>query len=85
MQRGQAVIDHERAFDVEGLRGLQTRPKISMFFGRIEGMRGITGIEVGREPHPLVLDRQRHRMGIGDQHTPLAAFLELQQKILGTR
>ena len=45
----------------------------------------VARVEMSREPHLLVLDRQSDRMRIGDEHAALAAPLELQQEILRSR
>jgi hypothetical protein len=42
-------------------------------------MRGITRVEMRRERHVLVLDRQGFGMRIGDQHAPLAAALSFSR------
>ena len=84
-QDGQAVIDKEGALQGEGLRGLQARPEGSIFLRRIEKMGGIARIEVHRDPYLLVFDRQRRGVGVRDEDTTLAAVLELQKKILGSR
>jgi hypothetical protein len=85
LEDGQAVIDKQGAFRGEGLRGLEARPEGGILLWRVEKMGRIARIEMHREPHLLVLDRQRRGVGVRDEDPPFAAFLELQKEFLGSR
>src|SRR6516225_9407550 len=48
-------------------------------------MSRVAHIEIVRKAGLLILDRQGNRMGIGDEHSALAAHLEPYQEILRSR
>ena len=65
--------------------GISPRPpaaaRMPHFLRGRERMSGIAGVEILGERDALVLDGQSSRVRIGDQHAPLAAVLELLEKL----
>ncbi|MFO1467299.1 MAG: DEAD/DEAH box helicase [Steroidobacteraceae bacterium] len=84
-QHRQAVVDEQRARGIEGLCLMEPRPESRILLRCAEGMGGEAGIQVVREPHAIILDRQRPGMCVGDQHAPLAERVQAGQELLGLR
>src|SRR5208283_4770355 len=85
IENAYAVVHEQGALRYERLLKVESRPKLGVFLGGLERMSRITRVEIGREPDLFVFDRQSDRMGVGDEHQPLAAQSELGQEILCSR